>query len=120
MRGLAKNSVGNSNVADVVKKRGGFDLIPNAHGRMEGRGGFLKDQRDGSAADLCKFFGVRLKDVLTAKENGTFRDVSIGWKQPQDGCGKRALARARFSNDAEEFALPDFKTDALQGWAHLS
>ena len=81
---------------------------------MKRQRGFLKDDGDAATADLAEFFRGGLEKIFAFKKNGAASDVTVGRKKAQDRRRKRALARAGFAEDAQNFTRHQAETYAGQ------
>ena len=90
------------------------NLLADAGSGMKRQGGFLKDEGDATTADVTEFFRGGLEKIFAFKKNGAVPDVTVGRKKAQDRCRERALARAGFAEDAQNFAGHQAETYARQ------
>jgi hypothetical protein len=55
---------------------------------------------------------TRPKQIPSLEENGTLLNFSVEWQKTQEGSGERALARAGFTEDAEDLLAAEVKVNA--------
>src|SRR5436190_16325955 len=82
-----------------------LDLTADAHGRIERRHRVLEDHGDPRAADRPELWGTKLCEIAPFEFDRPRGDASRGAaEQPDDRAAGRALAAARFTDQAEYLA----------------
>ena len=90
------------------------DLVADAHGRAQGRGGVLIDHGHGLAAPLEQRLVGERADVAPLDQHLAGVDRTVGGQVAQGGHGQGGLAAARFADQTVGLAGLDAQGDALE------
>ena len=106
--------LGGFSLRDAMDRQRLPDDVADRHARVERRVGVLEDDLH-LFAQLADFLARELLHVAAFEEN-----LAFGRRQKaQHDASRRRLARAGLAHEAQRFALPDRKVDAVDG-AHVA
>ena len=105
----------------AVRADGLGDLVANRPCRIEAGGRVLEDHRDFVAAHVPQLLIVEPDDFASVDADAA-ADAALAGQQAHDGVGKRALAAAAFTDDAEDLAALRARATPIdrRRWLHRS